>query len=70
MTLKEVEAEALKLSQTERELLVQNLLASLGKDDRPIEEDPLWELGRSPVDLGVTDASVAHDKYLYRLAGE
>ena len=32
-----------------------------GADD----DDPLWLIGTDPVDLGVTDASVNHDVYLY-----
>lgn len=31
----------------------------------PVEEDPIWGLGSSPVDCGVTDGSVNHDKYFY-----
>lgn len=27
--------------------------------------EPLYELGSDPVDFGLTDASVNHDKYLY-----
>ncbi len=27
--------------------------------------DPLWLIGSDPVDLGVVDASVNHDEYLY-----
>jgi len=37
--------------------------------DHPVEEteddDPLWLIGTDPVDLGVTDASVNFDEYLY-----
>ena len=29
------------------------------------KKDPIWELGKSPVQLDVTDASVNHDKYIY-----
>jgi len=35
------------------------------KGEAPLEEDPLWGLGSSPVDLGVTDASLNHDRYAY-----
>lgn len=35
------------------------------KGEVPLEEDPLWGLGSSPFDLGVTDASVNHDRYAY-----
>ncbi|MBA3315038.1 MAG: hypothetical protein M3552_18025 [Planctomycetota bacterium] len=30
----------------------------------PPADDPIWEFGKDPVDFGVTDASVNHDKYL------
>lgn len=30
----------------------------------PAADDPIWEFGKNPVDLGVTDASVNLDKYL------
>ena len=29
------------------------------------EADPIWGLGKNPVTLDVTDASVNHDKYIY-----
>jgi predicted DNA-binding protein len=29
------------------------------------DDDPLWLIGTDPVDLGVTDASVNFDEYLY-----
>jgi hypothetical protein len=28
------------------------------------DEDPIWDLGKNPVSLGITDASVNLDKYL------
>jgi hypothetical protein len=28
-------------------------------------DDPIWQFGKNPVDLGITDGSVNHDKYLY-----
>lgn len=83
MTLKEVQAEALKLSPAERILLAQRLLAveeeagpPLTDESDPIydlgknpasggDEDPIDGLGRNPVTTGVTDGSVAHDRYLY-----
>ena len=30
------------------------------------EEDPLYELGKNPTTIGVSDASVEHDRYLYK----
>jgi len=29
------------------------------------DDDPLWLIGTDPVDLGITDASVNFDEYLY-----
>lgn len=34
-----------------------------------IERDPILELGKHPVNSGVSDASEHHDKYLYGTAG-
>ncbi|HYH83088.1 MAG TPA: hypothetical protein VEX86_25055 [Longimicrobium sp.] len=65
MTIKEVEAAALTLSEREREELIQHLLASLRRRKRPIEEDPIFGLGSSPVECDVTDGSAEHDRYLY-----
>jgi len=32
----------------------------------PVEEkDPIFNIGKNPVKLGITDASVNHDKYIY-----
>ena len=31
-----------------------------------VAEDPIFQLGKDPVDDEVTDASVNHDRYLYR----
>jgi hypothetical protein len=28
-------------------------------------EDPIWQFGKNPVDTGLTDGAVNHDKYLY-----
>jgi hypothetical protein len=27
--------------------------------------DPIWNLGRNPIKLGITDAAANHDKYIY-----
>ncbi|GEM_PF-857138 len=32
-----------------------------------VAEDPIWHLGEDPVDDELEDASINHDKYLYRL---
>jgi len=29
------------------------------------EDDPIYKLGKNPVNISVQDASVKHDKYLY-----
>lgn len=65
MTLKELRAEALKLPDDQREELIQHLLASLGKAGKTIDDDPIWGLGSSPVDCGVSDGSINHDDYFY-----
>ncbi len=32
----------------------------------PVEEkDPIFNIGKNPAKLGITDASVNHDKYIY-----
>jgi hypothetical protein len=30
-----------------------------------IKRDPIYNLGKNPVELGISDASEYHDKYLY-----
>ena len=78
MTLKEVRAEALKLPARERVELAQQLLASLGERDAlvsdggvidaavvPLEEDPIYNLGKYPVSGGDLDGTSELDKYLY-----
>jgi hypothetical protein len=65
MSIQEIEAEALKLSEAERAELVERLLASLRSSDPTEDEDPIWGLGRDPVDAGVADGSTNHDRYLY-----
>ena len=62
MSVQELEAEALKLSASEREELVRRLLAHLSEDD---SVDPLLGLGTDPVVCGSADASAQHDHYLY-----
>jgi hypothetical protein len=29
------------------------------------DNDPIWNLGKNPITLDVTDASANHDKYIY-----
>lgn len=65
MSVQELEAEALKLSASEREELVRRLLAGLSETEGV---DPILGLGTDPVICGVTDASVQHDRYLYESA--
>jgi hypothetical protein len=70
MTLKEIEAAALRLSDADREELVEHLKASLPKRRPPIEDDPIWGLGSSPVDCGVGDGSINHDDYFHDAPGQ
>jgi len=65
VSIQELEAEALKLSASEREELVRRLLAHLSEED---SADPLLGLGADPVVCGVADASAHHDRYLYGAA--
>jgi len=65
MSIQEIEAEALKLPEAERAELVERLLASLANSEPTEDEDPIWGLGRNPVDTGVADGSTDHDRYLY-----
>lgn len=38
--------------------------------EEPLPEDgPLYELGSDPIDLGLKDASINHDHYLYEDRG-
>ncbi len=36
-------------------------------DTYPIipDDDPIYDLGKDPIDMGITDASVNFDKYIY-----
>ena len=66
MNLDDIEAEALKLPEDERARLAARLLASLGRDTAPSGEDPIFGIGRSPIDDdGLSDGSVEHDRYIY-----
>ena len=29
------------------------------------EDDPIWQFGKNPIELDVTDGSINHDKYIY-----
>jgi hypothetical protein len=69
MSIHEIEAEALKLSEAEREELAERLLATVRRTRGIPEDDPIRLLGSDPVDTGDTDASVAHDQYIYGRAG-
>lgn len=48
-----------------RIIIVPMAKGSRPKKDSQSQDDPLYEFGSDPDDLGVTDASVNHDKYLY-----
>ena len=65
MSIQELEAEALKLPEAERAELAERILASLRTSEPAEDEDPIWGLGRNPVDTGVVDGSINHDRYLY-----
>lgn len=67
MVLKEVEAEALKLSEEERAQLAERLLASLRSERALPPDDTIFMIGRAPIDDldGLSDASVNHDRYIY-----
>lgn len=38
----------------------------LRQANQALVEDPILELGRNPIDEDVTDASLEHDRYIYR----
>lgn len=29
------------------------------------KDDPIWNLGKNPIEIDVTDAAANHDKYIY-----
>jgi len=64
MNVDKIETEALKLPKDERRRLAERLLASLHREIVQTGEDPIFGLGRSPVDCGITDGSVEHDRYI------
>jgi len=71
MSIHELEVEALKLPEDERTRLAERLLASVGRREMmPTGEDPIFGIGRAPVDCGVTDGSVEHDRYIYQQTQE
>ncbi|MDQ2808229.1 MAG: AbrB/MazE/SpoVT family DNA-binding domain-containing protein [Chloroflexota bacterium] len=37
------------------------------EDTYPIipDDDPIYDLGKDPIDMGITDASINFDKYIY-----
>ena len=56
------------MAQVLREAAVQYIASAKASNHAEMEakdDDPLWLIGTDPVDLGVTDASVNHDVYLY-----
>jgi hypothetical protein len=67
MVLKEIESEALKLPEEQRAQLAERLLASLRGQRTLPPDDPIFEIGTSPVDDEdeVSDGSVNHDRYIY-----
>ena len=65
MSIQEIEAEALKLSEEERAVLVERLIASMTHGASHLREDPIVGLGTAPVPGGPADGSSEHDRYLY-----
>ena len=66
MNADEIEAEAMKLPEDERVRLAGLILASSSRNTAPTEEDPIFEIGRSPIeDDDLSDGSVEHDRYIY-----
>ena len=54
------------MAQVLREAAMQYIASDKPSRHEDVEDDdPLWLIGTDPVDLGVTDASVNHDLYLY-----
>ncbi len=54
------------MAQVLREAAMQYIASDKPSPREDVEDDdPLWLIGTDPVDLGVTDASVNHDLYLY-----
>lgn len=41
--------------------------ATAAEDTYPIipDDDPIYDLGKDPIDMGITDASVNFDKYIH-----
>lgn len=68
MSIQELEAEALKLPEQEREGLAKRLLASVGRERTPAANDPIFGLGSTPVSTGAPDGAAQHDHYLYGAA--
>lgn len=67
MTVEELLARALMLPDAERAELARRLIESLSASEPTEDEDPIWGLGRDPVDTGVVDGSTNHDQHIYRL---
>jgi len=70
MNVDDIETEALKLPEDERARLAERLLASLGRGTVATGEDPIHRIGTAPVDCGVSDGSVEHDRYIYQQTHE
>jgi hypothetical protein len=68
MSIQELEAEALKLSEEQRAVLVERLTASLGSGASHHGEDPILGLGTAPVTCGTAYGSSEHDRYLHEPA--
>lgn len=46
-----------------RSLVVEPLEPEVPLTDEEIANDPIWDLGKNPADIDVTDGSVNHDRY-------
>ena len=66
MNADEIEAEAMKLPEDERVRLAELILASLSRNPAPPGDDPIFGIGRSPIeDDDLSDGSVEHDRHIY-----
>lgn len=65
LSVQELEAEALKLSEGERALLVERIRTTPSREAQCAGEDPIVGLGSAPVSCGTTNGASEHDRHLY-----
>lgn len=65
MSIKEVEAQALKLSLAERILLAKRLLASDRPEPFTDPNDPIFNFGKNPASGGSLEEASEHDHFIY-----